>query len=142
MMKGIVVLVGGLLLLSALPFAVLAEESDAAMGERLVRGFFVDLASAKMAKGVQSVHQDGARDRDTERKTLAGLNLKNYTLSDFKVTREGNVLIVTYTFAGHELIDGKPTSGKPAPRMSIFVESGKEWLWVAHANLNPIKPSK
>jgi hypothetical protein len=140
-MKGIMVLLGSLvLLMSALPLGAETQEPDAVWGERLVRTFFADFSSVKMAKGFQSVHQDGARDRDAERKTLDNLNLRNYTLSDFKVTREANVLVVTYTFTGRETIDGKPASARPAPRMSIFIETGKEWQWLAHANLNPIKP--
>ena len=138
-MKGLMVLLGSLILaVSALPVSAQSPESDAALGERLVRQFFADLGSVTVAKGFQSVHRDGARDREAEIKTLKGLNLKNYTLANFKVTREMNVLIVTYTFAGQETIDGKKTGAEPAPRMSVFIDTGKEWQWLAHANLIPI----
>ena len=139
-MKRLLFLLGSIvLLISALPAAAQMPESDAALGERLVREVFANPASAKLAKGFQSVHQDGVRDRDAEAKTVMALKLRDYILSNFKVTREANVLVVTYTFAGQEMIDGKQTSGQPAPRLSIFIDTGKGWQWLAHANLIPLQ---
>jgi hypothetical protein len=141
MKRLIVALASFVLLISALPLAAQTSASDAALGEKLVRGVFAKPASAKLAKGFQSIHQDGARDRDSEIKTLGKLNLRNYTLSNFKVTREANVLVVSYTFTGREVIDGKQTSGKAAPRLSVFINQDGEWQWLAHANLTGIRPS-
>ncbi len=111
------------------------KKSVAALGEKLVRQCFSDPASIKLAKGFQSVHQDGARNREEEYATLKQLGLQRLTLSDFKVTRRENLLILTYAAVVHETIDGQETTAAPAYRLSVFIESGKDWLLLAHANL-------
>lgn len=134
-MKKIMVLLGILILLSALPLWAQTPGQDAVLGEKLVREIFTSPSSIKLAKGFQSVHENGVRDRDAEARMLQSIKVSNYTLSNFKVTRETNILIVTYTFTGHEIIDGRKMDGKPAPRLSVFINTGKEWQWLAHANL-------
>jgi len=111
------------------------KKTVAALGERLVRQCFADPAAIKLAKGFQSVHQDGTRNREEEYATLKQLGLRRLTLSDFKVTRRENLLIVTYAAAVQETIDGQETTAAPAYRLSVFTESGKDWLLLAHANL-------
>jgi len=112
-------------------------------GEKLVRELFGQLAGGKIedkvAPGFQSVHQDGARDRDTEIRLLSGLNMQDHKLSDFKVTQNGPVMLVTYTASMRETIDGKVAEGKPAPRLSVFIKQSQGWQWLAHANLIAIK---
>jgi ketosteroid isomerase-like protein len=78
----------------------------------------------------------GAIDKKDELELLKKLKIKNYKLSDFNVTEEGNVLIVTYKVSADEKIGGKTLSHKPTPRMSIFAKVGGGWKWLAHANLN------
>ena len=114
------------------------KKTLAALGEKLIRQGFADPASFKLAKGFQSIHQDGARDREQERQTLSNLNLKDITLANFKVTRRENLLILTYTAAGQETIDGQSTSTEPAYRLSVFIQAGKDWELLAHANLLPM----
>lgn len=111
------------------------KKSVAALGEKLVRQCFSDPASIKLAKGFQSVHQDGARNREEEYATLKQLGLRRLNLSDFKVTRRENLLIVTYAAAVQEAIDAQETTSEPAYRLSVFIESGKDWLLLTHANL-------
>ena len=36
------------------------------------------------------------------------------------------------------IVNGKPYSPGPAPRLSVFVRDGKKWQIVAHANFNPL----
>jgi len=128
-------LAGLFCLLWAMPVFAETTDADAALGEKLVRRIFSDPVSAKLAKGFQSVHHDGARDYEAEKKRLAKIDIRNYTLSDFKVTREANALVVTYTFTGQVALDGKQGGPAPSPRMSVFIKKGKTWLWLAHANL-------
>lgn len=134
-MKKLMVLPGLLILLSALPLWAQTPAQDAALGEKLVREIFANPSSVKLAKAFQAVHERGVRDHDAEVKMLQSIKVSNYTLSGFKVTREANILIVTYTFTGHEIIDDRKMSGKPAPRLSVFINTGREWQWLAHANL-------
>ena len=116
------------------------------LGEKLVRQLWADMkaknieALEKMiARGFQSVHEDGARDRAEEIRLVKGLNLGDYTLSDFKVTRNGPVIVVTYFVSVPETIDGKRLSIKPAARLSAWLKTGIGWQWIAHANLNPLR---
>lgn len=142
-MKGKMVLLGIIVfLMSMLPVTGKAQESDAALGERMVRSLFANPETASLAKGFQAINESGARDCDAEKKRIATMKLGDYALSDFKVTREGNVLVVTYIFTGHETMEGKMLSKQPVPRLSVFIETDQGWQLLAHANLAPASPSK
>lgn len=111
-------------------------------GEKLVRDLFEKFSRQQWGDvdqfihpAFQSVHQDGARSKEEEIRTLKGLNMKNIALDNFKVTQDGSVMVVTYTVAAEELIDGKRTLKNPAGRLSVFVKSPDGWKWLAHANL-------
>ena len=93
---------------------------------------------AKLAPGFQSVHPDGARDRAREIALIKGLNIGPYTLKDFKVTKSGDLLIVTYSITVAETVDGKKLPARPAMRQSVWVKNPAGWQWIAHANLNPL----
>lgn len=115
-------------------------------GEKLVRTLWSDFNSDDetvfqnwIADGFQSVHEDKARNKNEEVKVLMALHLGEYTLDDFKTTQDENVMVVTYTVAVHETIDGKVLPTTPAERLSAFMYDGKDWKWIAHANLNPMK---
>ena len=92
-----------------------------------------------VAPGFQSVHEDGARDRAGEIKLLEGLDPLKVQFSDFKVTEQGDTIIVTYSVSVAESIDGKNlTNPAPSPRQSVWIKTPSGWQWIAHANLNPI----
>ncbi len=144
-------LAAAVVMLCVTPFDLRAAEpaSRGSEGEKLVRQLFSDMKAKNtaalekwLAPGFQSVHEDGARNREEEMKLLKGLNLSDYTLSNFKVTQNGRVLIVTYDFSGEETIGGKRLSKRPAHRLSIFLKTDSGWQWLAHANLNPMKIGK
>jgi len=114
-------------------------------GGELVRNLWSDFEKSDrqifedwLAAGFQSVHQDGARDREAEIKLLMGLNLGEYTLDNFVTTQNENMAVVTYTVAATETIDGKVLPKSPAVRLSVFRYDGNTWKWIAHANLNPM----
>ncbi len=111
-------------------------------GQQLVRKLFADMKSgnvtaieAMISPAFQSVHQDGARDRDQEIELIRNLKMGTLALGDFKESREGNVLVVTYTVSTEEMIDGKRFSGEPTWRLTVFQKTEQGWRWVAHANL-------
>lgn len=116
------------------------------LGEKLVRQLWADMKARNMAaiektiaQGFQSAHEDGARDREEQIKLIQGLNMGDYILSDIKVTRNGPVIVVTYSVSVAETIEGKRLSTRPAPRLSVFLQTDKGWQWISHANLRPLK---
>ncbi len=69
--------------------------TELSLGEKLVRQLWVDFKAPnidaiekQMASGFQSAHQHGAHNRDQEIALIKGVNLGEYTLSDFKVTQQ------------------------------------------------------
>jgi hypothetical protein len=128
-------LAGGLLLASAVSLSASEPASDAALGEDLVRAFFANPAETPLAAGFQSVHRDGARDREAELALLQNLHLGDHQLANFKVTRQDDLLIVTYSVAAQETIDGRQASTEPAYRLTVFIRDGDDWQMLAHANL-------
>ncbi|MEW6053332.1 MAG: DUF4440 domain-containing protein [Nitrospirota bacterium] len=116
------------------------------VGESLVRQLWVDMKTnnmesieKKMGAGFQSIHQDGARNREQELSLIRELNLGEYILSEFKVTQNGEVVIATYSVSVEETIEGKRLSKKPAPRLSVFLKTESGWQWIAHANLKALE---
>lgn len=115
-------------------------------GEKLERKMWTAIIAgdnaaveSMIAPGFQSVHEDGARDRAGEIKLLEGLDPLKVQFSDFKVTEQGDTIIVTYSVSVAESIDGKNlTNPAPSPRQSVWIKTPSGWQWIAHANLNPI----
>jgi hypothetical protein len=121
-------------------------EDTMSEGERLERRMWTMVIAGNMAAveamiapGFQSVHGDGARDRDAEIALLKGLDPLKVQFSDFKVTEQGDTIIVTYSVSVAETIDGKSlTNPEPSPRQSVWIKTPSGWQWIAHANLNPM----
>ena len=118
---------------------------DQSPGETLVRELWEDMRQTdmkalekKIAKGFQSVHQDGASNRDEELELLKHLNFDEYILSDIQITQNGPVIVATYFVSVQETIKGQRLSKEPAPRLSVFLNTDSGWQWIAHANLKPL----
>ena len=62
----------------------------------------------------------------------------SFELEDFSASRAGSVLVVRYLATATGVVDGKPYTPGPAPRLSVFTRHGKHWQIVAHANFNPL----
>ncbi len=130
-----------LVLCLALP----AAADDQALGQTLANEFFGLLAAKDwkslekhMAPCFQSAHADGARDRAQEMALFKKLNLGEYKLAGFKTTRQGKIVVVSYTVSVAETIDGKRTNKQPAPRLTVFSYTKTTWQLLAHANLKPL----
>ena len=122
------------------------KENDATLGERLVREMWAaikanDTAAQQRlyAQGFQTLLEDGGHDRDAVLKINAGLHLDDYTLTDFTVTREGSVLIVSYFSETAEFLEGKNLPRHKAARLTSFISTDDGWKIIIHANLNPIE---
>jgi hypothetical protein len=61
-----------------------------------------------------------------------------FELTKFSATQTGSVLVVRYLATATGVVNGKPYTPGPAPRLSVFSRSGKRWQLVAHANFNPL----
>jgi Domain of unknown function (DUF4440) len=96
---------------------------------------------ARIARGFQSVHPDGIRDRAGEIALLKKINHGNFTLNNFKSTTIGDNIVVTFTMTVAETIDGKRLPAKPAYRLSVWKKRINGWQWISHANFTPIRRS-
>ncbi|MBL7148486.1 MAG: nuclear transport factor 2 family protein [Candidatus Cloacimonetes bacterium] len=114
-------------------------------GEMLVKQVWEAMKTTDMefienilAPGFQSIHQDGARNRDEQIELIRGLNMGEYVLDNFKITQNENTMNVTYFVNVTETIAGN-TITKHAARLSVFSKTVDGWKWVSHANLVPLK---
>ncbi|MBL7074684.1 nuclear transport factor 2 family protein [candidate division KSB1 bacterium] len=145
-LKSVLLLAFAFLFVSQVRLTAEQSAPEPTLGEKLVRQLWADMKARnlaalekKIAPGFQSVHEDGARNREQQIELLRGLNIGEYTLSNFEVTQNGPVIIATYFVSVEETIEGKRLSTKPAPRLSVFLKTDSGWQWIAHANLNPLK---
>ena len=114
-----------------------AEDVD---GEKLVRQLWKISATKKwaenrelLAPAFQSLHWFGAMDGPQELELLQNVDFKKFELTDFKITRQDNVIIATYRASVTETIRGERVTMINAPRMTIFIRSDKGWQWLSHA---------
>ncbi len=98
----------------------------------------MDFIENILADGFQSIHQDGYRDKDDEIELIKNLNMGDYVLDSFEVTKNGNTLNVSYFVNVEETIDGEVLNKRSA-RLSVFTRTAEGWKWFSHANLVPLK---
>jgi len=120
-------------------------QPEKADGEALVKQVWEAMKTNDMefienilAPGFQSIHQDGARNRDEQIELIRKLNMGEYVLDNFKITQNENTLNVTYFVNVTETIAGN-TITKHAARLSVFCKTTDGWKWFSHANLVALK---
>ncbi len=127
---------------AASPAPSLADPTAAA--QPLVNRFF-DLLHDNDVPGLQGflspafqvARADGSGAAKAEYLTkLATVN--SYTITNLTATQDGNVLVARYLATVEGLVDGKPYTPGPAPRLSVFVWNGSDWLLAGHSNFNPL----
>jgi hypothetical protein len=114
-------------------------------GEKLEREMAAEIKAknwnaveSRIADGFQSVHPDGPRDRAGEIALLKQMNFGDFALTNFKSTVVGDNIVVTFTMAVAQTIDGKQLPPKPAYRLSVWKKGAAGWQWISHANLASI----
>lgn len=124
-------------------------ESDIKLGKRLVSQFWTCAKKQDskelermLAPGFQAAHQYGASTRKQELNTLKTLDIRDYIVSNLKVTRNGPVIVATYLVSVEETLKGIRLSKKPAPRLTVFLETTSGWKLIAHANLKSLSERK
>ena len=63
-------------------------------------------------------------------------DIADFTITDVTALQADNALIVRWNLTVNEVIDGKPYSTQPAPRLSTFVYNDGDWQLTSHANFN------
>ena len=146
-------LLGCVVLLALLSFGFTAQAwtkpaprltDPTATASPLVTRFF-NLVEHNDVKGLQRLlspafqleRADGSG--GTKAEYLADLpTITNFSISDLTATQTGSVLIVRYLATIEGVVNEKPATPGPAPRISVFSRNDKTWRLVAHANFNPL----
>jgi len=98
----------------------------------------MDFIENIMSDGFQAVHQDGFHDKEGEIELIKNLNLGDYVLDTFTVTRNSHTMNVSYFANVEETIEGEVLKKRSA-RLSVFSKTPEGWKWISHANLVPLK---
>jgi len=70
---------------------------------------------------------------------LANLaTINRFRISGLRATRAGTTIVARYLADVEGVVNGKPYTPGPAPRLSVFAWNGKRWQLAAHANFNPL----
>jgi hypothetical protein len=64
--------------------------------------------------------------------------IDSFGITQLVATQDGSVLIARYQATVEGLVNGRPYTPGPAPRLSVFSWNGQGWQLVAHANFNPL----
>src|SRR5215475_2081424 len=66
---------------------------------------------------------------------LANLaTVEKFHITELQATQAGGTLVARYLADVQGLVNGKPYSPGPAPRLSVFAWNGQRWQLAAHAN--------
>jgi hypothetical protein len=113
-------------------------------GARLVSDFFVLLQNKNtaglerfLAPAFQVQRADGSAVGKAD--YLAALpTVTAFSITKLVATQTGGVIVVRYLAQATGLVNGKPYTPGPAPRLSVFMWEGTRWQMAAHANFNPL----
>ena len=64
--------------------------------------------------------------------------IHKFELTSLHATQTGGTLVVRYLATVEGILNGKPYTPGPAPRLSVFSWNGERWQLAAHANFNPL----
>ena len=87
-----------------------------------------------MATAIPKTHSDLF-----DKKAFANLaTINRFRISGLRATRAGTTIVARYLADVEGVVNGKPYTPGPAPRLSVFAWNGKRWQLAAHANFNPL----
>jgi hypothetical protein len=98
----------------------------------------VDMEGLKrtVSPNFQQVLNIGAQDKTQWLEIAKNSRVKDYKIANLKATQSENALIVSYTIATKEFIDGKELSNKPQYRLDVWQKTAAGWKIISHANLS------
>ena len=127
---------------AASPLSNPASPEDAATAERVQNEFFGALQSgnaealaALLSPAFQLVRADGSY-ADREQYLANPATMNSFTLSDFEVTAQGDVIVARFLGQTSEVINGVEYNRDPAPRFAVMKRDGDTWKIVAQVNFN------
>jgi len=110
----------------------------------LVHRFFVLIVNKDVARlrrflspGFQVQYADGTSREKKEYLTKLA-SIQKFTLTNLHATQAGGSLVVRYLADVTGVVNGRPYTPGPAPRLSVFSWNGRRWQLAAHANFNPL----
>ena len=128
-----------LFILLFVPAVIFAKSTT---GEKLLNRLWSDMKNGNVecikkytSPKFQSVHYDGARTRCQELTLIANLHMTSYVLSEVKITKTEDLLIISYFANVTETINSVPSTTN-TPRLTVFQKIHDKWKWVGHASLN------
>lgn len=138
LVAGLIASVSGIAVLSQAKLAhasVAKSEAEAAINHFFGVLFSGDPAKldAVLAPSFQIMRSDGSTfDKASYLKHLPKTNSLP-TISDLKVTSDGDHFVASYIVTSDQTIDGQAVEAV-SPRLSVYEKSGDGWLIVSHAN--------
>ena len=116
-------------------------------GQKLVEEFLAaakknDLAALEriLAPGFQAAHTHGIQDRAGELELAGKIKLGAYKLTNFRTTRNGPVMVVTFKLEDpKEVISGRQVYKGAHDRLSVWLKTDAGWRLIAYANMAPLK---
>jgi hypothetical protein len=91
-----------------------------------------------MSPAFQSINSKGVQDLAFNMKVIKTEKLRNYQITNIKVTQSQDNLVITYQFSASENYLGKKMSPKFHNRLDVWTKSAEGWQIIAHANLDPV----
>jgi hypothetical protein len=91
-----------------------------------------------LSSGFQVQRADGSG--GGKKPYLANLaTIEGFHITELRGTQAGGTLVARYLADVQGVVNGKPYSPGPAPRLSVFAWNGQRWQLAAHANFNPLR---
>jgi hypothetical protein len=91
-----------------------------------------------LSPACQFVTDHGSIGRTEAMKLMKEMNLGEVRFKDFKVTKAGPNLIVSFWLSASEMVGGKLLSKEFSPRLSVWQRVGPDWQCIAYADFNPV----
>jgi hypothetical protein len=115
-----------------------------ATGHRLANTFFALLKAKDVTRlesflspAFQVQRADGSSSQKTD--FLAKLPVvNNFVLTSFTGTQAGSTLVIRYLASVEGLVNGRPYTPGPAPRLATYAWNGTRWQLASNANFNPL----
>jgi len=136
-----------LVFLSVLFFSNISQaaetSSDVKAAQSIIENFYAALKNKQVDQAVALVAPQFVGltttynfvDKDKEVELIKNVDLKDYTLSDFKFSQSGDVIVATFKNASVGIRKGKKYSHQPIGRMMVLQKQNDKWLILAFANL-------
>lgn len=119
-----------------------ASPADTEIAEATQNAFFAALQDGDLvaldqllSPAFQLVRADGST-ADKMEYMANPARMDSFELTDFVVSRDGDVIVARFNGSTQEVIDGQTYGGTAAPRFAVMVKEGDTWRIVGQVNFN------